>query len=277
MTNESRIPQGPWGADPATLRALRLHRTRKAYEDRDLLTALIEAEEILEEDPSDTDALEVLGNVELDLVHGREAALVYMTLLELVPDKPAWLAGLAVSRFLNVEFDEAVEAGRKALELDPDLAEAAAYTGLALEHLKQPKEAARYLQTAARLAPTRFPLPVAEGKIPWRRLVAAALARIPEHLGFFFKKVPLVWHQLPDATVLQATDPPINPLVLALYEGTPPEEGDPTQILPRSIRLYRGNVQRFAHDPERLIDDLVESLVAEAADWTGLEDEGGEE
>lgn len=279
MTPENRIPQSTWGTDPATVRALRLSRTQKAYEGRDLITALIEAEEILEEDPDDLNALEVLGNIELDFVHGREAVIIYEQLLELCPDKPAYLSGMTVARFLNVEFETAVEMGKRALGLDPGLAEAAAYTGLALEHLKMPKEGLRYLQMAARLAPTRFPLPVRESKIPWRRLVAEALAGIPEELKFFFTKVPLVWHHLPDASVLRALDPPITPLVLALYEGIPPEEGDPTEILPRSMRIFRGNACRFGHDPAQLIDDLTDGLIAEAADWTGIypESEGEEE
>lgn len=270
MTSDDRVLMGSWGSDLGVLHALRLHKTREAYENRDLVTALVEAEEILDEDPTETSALEVLGDIELDLGHGREATLVYERLLALHADTPEYLAGLAVARFLSADLEGAVEAGKRALVLKDSLAQAHAYVGLSLEHLGRLRDAAPHLAAAARMNPQLYPPPVHPGRVRWKQVLSRAMAKIPEDLRFFFRKVPIVWHHLPDPTLLRTTDPPVSPLVLALYEGTPPEEGDRTAILPRSMRIYKGNICRIAHDEDLLVEDLAAALVAEASDWTGI-------
>ena len=285
-------PPGEWGPNRASIAAMRLHKTVEAYKTRDLLTALVEAEELLDEDPDNIAALEILGDTELDLGHGREAELVFTRLISLKPGMALYHGGLAVSRFLSVDFEGSLEAGREALKLQPDLVEAIAYVGLSLERLGQDQEARAHLDRAAELDPASYPLPVAPERVPWGPLFRAALKKMPPSLSFFFDKVPVVWHQFPDAAVLRSVDPPVSPLVLTLYEGSPPDDplpgremltddldedtaplytsGDAHPILPRSLRIYRGNVCRFAHDLQRLVDDLAQAMVSEASDWLGI-------
>lgn len=242
----------------------------QAYQVRDLHTALLEAEELLDEEPDNLTALQLLGDTELDLGHGHEAALVFEHLVELDAGVARFWGGLAVARFLVVDFAGALEAADRALALDAGLAEAVAYRGLALERLGRLEEAGTMFHRASRLDPKAYPLPVPERRIPWGDLLQAALARIPKSLSYFFRNTALVWQRYPDPEVLQASTPTISPLVLALYEGAPGAETDPAQVLPRSIRLFKGNAARYAHDMERLEEDLAYSLMAEATDWLGL-------
>ncbi len=254
--------------DPGAIAALRLDRTREAYRNHDLITALLEAEELLEDDPDNVEALEVLGDTELELGHGREAELVFTHLLDLQPDEPVYLTGLAIARFLHTDFQGSVDAGLEALSTTPHLVEAHAYVGLSLERMGLFSESAEHLERAAALDPSGWAPPPDVSEVPWQALLEAALEAVPQEIQAFYDKVPIVWQQLPDPTVLRAVDPPISPLVLALYEGTPP---DPELgALPRSMRIFQGNARRFARDLKRLTEDLSHALAAEAADWLGL-------
>jgi len=270
MTDRERAGSAVWGVDPAAIAALRLSRVRQAYEAEDLWTAVLEAEEILDEKPDDVEALELLGDAELDLGHGREAALVFTRLHESDERNPSYLSGLAIARFLQVDFEGALEAARAALERSPDDAEAHAYAGLSLERLGRREEAAAALATATRLDPEGFPPPPSIRRVPWVRILRSALDRLPEEVRDFYRRVPVVWHHFPDPAVLTSVEPPISPFALALYEGTPPA-GDEPRVDPRSVRAFRGNLLRFARDLPRLERDLSLALASEAADWLGLD------
>lgn len=256
--------------DPGAVAALRLDRSREAYQNRDLVTALLEAEELLEGEPDNIAALEVLGDTELELGHGREADLVFSHLLDLQPDEPMYMTGQAIARFLHTDFEGAVESGLAALDKAPDLTEAHAYLGLAFERLGRLDTAETHLGRAAELDPEGWAPPPDIGDIPWQGLLAAAMEQVPESLRGFYDKVPIIWMNLPDPWVLRSVDPPISPLVLALYEGTPTGPGSETGLYPRSMRIYRGNARRFARDMARLTEDLTHALSAEAADWMGV-------
>jgi len=256
--------------DPSAVAALRLDRSREAYRNHDLITALLEAEELLEEDPDNVEALEVLGDTELELGHGREAGLVFEQLLDLRPDEPVYLTGQAIARFLHTDFIGAIDSARRALELVPDLTEAHAYIGLCYERTGMGGLAEEHLQRAAELDPEGWAPPPSIADVPWQALLEAAMARVPEDLRGFYDSVPIVWQHLPDPRVLRAVDPPISPLVLALYEGTPTGPGLDSGLRPRSMRVFQGNARRFARDLERLAEDLGHALAAEAADWLGV-------
>jgi tetratricopeptide (TPR) repeat protein len=283
LTGEDRIASGTWGMDPSAVVALRLSKTREAFQNRDLLTALLEAEDLLEEDPGNVEALEVLGDTELELGHGREAALVFAKLHGIDARRADYLSGLAVARFLDTDFDGSLGAAKMAIELQDENAEAAAYAGLSLERLGRKAEAAPFLRRATELDSEGFPTPVPISKIPWKRVLREAIARLPQPIQDFYRRIPIVWHHLPDVAVLRSVDPPISPMALVLYEGTPPEPDEATgerpEVLPRSIRIFQGNACRFAHEIDQLVLDLSLALHSEAADWLGLpfESEEGEE
>jgi tetratricopeptide (TPR) repeat protein len=260
----------PRRPDPGAVAALRLTRTREAYRDHDLGTALLEAEELLDSEPDNIEALELLGDTELELGHGREAGLVFDQLLELSPDEPLYLAGLAIARFLHTDFLGAAEVAERALSHDDGLAEAHAYLGLSLERLGRFEEADEHLARAAALDPKGWPEPPPIAEIPWTALVRSSLERLPEALRSFYERVPIVFQRYPDLSVLRSVDPPISPLVLALYEGSPAAHEGEEEILPRSVRLFQANVRRFAHDLDRLTEDLSYALASEASDWLGL-------
>jgi tetratricopeptide (TPR) repeat protein len=244
----------------------------------DLVAAIVEAEELLDEEPENVEALQVVGDAEIELGHGREARLAFERLLEREPDRIEYLCGLAVAHFLGADFEPCLETARKALVLDPRSGEAHAFAGLCLERLGQDTQAAHHLKKAARLAPEHFPLAIPEERVPWARVLKRALERLPLRIQDFYHAVPVVYQRFPDVAALHSVDPPLNPLVLALYEGEPPDEDVEEPPLPRSVRVFKGNAARFAHDLDRLVKDLALALESEACDWLNLpmEDEGQE-
>ena len=270
MADRDRPVPAAWGIDPAVIAALRLSRVRQAYEAEDLWTAVLEAEEILDEKPADVEALELLGDAELDLGHGHEALLVFALLCEMDGRNPAYLSGLGIARFLSVDFDGALTAAQEALALSPDHAEAHAYAGIALERLGRVEEASDHFSQATRLDPEAFPPPLPLKNIPWTRLLGRALDLLPDEVRDFYRRVPVVWHHFPEAAVLRAENPPLSPFSLALYEGDPPGEEEP-MVDPRSVRAYRGNLARFARDMPRLEEDFALALASEAADWLDID------
>ncbi|MBN1336213.1 MAG: tetratricopeptide repeat protein [Deltaproteobacteria bacterium] len=270
MSDRDRSEPAVWGVDRASLAAMRLSRVRQAYEAEDLWTAVLEAEEILDDKPDDVEALELLGDAELDLGHGREAELIFARLRGSDERNPTYLSGLAIARFLSVDFEGALAAATAALAISPDDAEAHAYAGLSLERLGRYEEAAGHVSEAARIDPEGFPSPLAVEDVSWNGLLQRALDGLPEAFQPFYRRVPVVWHHYPDPAVLRAADPPLSPFSLALYEGTPPPEGEP-RVDPRSVRAYRGNLLRFARDMARLEEDFSLALAFEAASWLGIE------
>ena len=190
--------------------------------------------------------------------------------LDLQPGEPMYLTGQAIARFLHTDFVGSVSSGLEAIEAAPELCEAHAYVGLSLERVGRLDEADTYLARAAELDPEGWAPPPTIDDIPWQGLLDMAMQKVPEPLRDFYARVPIVWQNLPDPWVLRAVDPPISPLVLALYEGTPTGPGSETGLLPRSMRIYRGNARRFARDMQRLTEDLAHALTAEASDWMGL-------
>ena len=255
------------------LHAMRLERSRMAYKQRDLVTAILEAEELLEEDPNNVGALEIVADSEIGLGHGREALLALTALEKIQPDSVRVYSGLAVARFLDLDFEGAIAATDTALELSPDLPEALAYRSLALERLGDWEGSRAAELRASELSPAAFPLPPEHDEVPWDQVLDEVIGELPELFQRFYGRVLLVWHHLPDIAILSSVEPPLSPMMLALYEGAPPPNGDPMEILPRSVRLFWGNARRLAGNRQYLIEELAEALMIEAADWMALRPE----
>jgi tetratricopeptide (TPR) repeat protein len=256
--------------EPTLLHAMRLERCRDAYRKRDLVTAILEAEELLDEDPNNAGALEIVSDAEIGLGHGREAVLALTALKDIAPDSPRVMSGLAVARFLDLDFEGSLAAADAVLAQDPDAAEALAYRSLALERLGDWEGSRSAEERAAIVSPELFPLPPDHADVEWDEALDAAIAKLPTFFQAFYNNVLLVWHHLPDVSTLSSIEPPLSPMMLALYEGAPPPDGDAIEILPRSVRLFWGNARRLASNLEYLVEELAQALLVEAADWMGL-------
>lgn len=248
--------------------ALRLSKIKEAFESQNLISAVLESEEILDEEPDNIEALAMLGDVELELGHGQEAKLVFSHLCELSKDQTHFMNGLAMAHFLCVEYEKCYEITQSVLKLDPNLAEAHAYAALSLERLNRPVEADYHNSMAETLNPQYYKPPTFD-QIPWDDLLLEAISKLPDYLSDFFDNVSFVWTTYPPPQTLLSNKPNISPLILALYEGRPTEETRELGIYPRSIRLFKGNMVRFSQNFDQLALDLSQALASEAIDWIG--------
>lgn len=265
---------GGWSIDPDTRLALRLDRVRKALEQGDHATAVVEAEELLDEAPDHPDALFLLGEALLELGDAQGAVEAYEQFLQVAqPDDPAHaaaaLGGLAIARFEACVLSGAAEAAREAIRLAPDMAEAHYYLGLSLERVTgRQSEAVAEFVAANRLDPAAYPLPAQLDDAAWKAVVKQAMSRLHPRLITFWDDVPIRLDDLPSMDELRRADPPITPTASGLYEGEPPDVDEAWTQKPTALRLFRRNLARLG-ELELIVDEVASTLENEALDWVG--------
>jgi tetratricopeptide (TPR) repeat protein len=261
---------GTWTVDSSTLVALRLREADKALNEGRLDHALIEAEELLDEQPSHQRALEIVSQAALgmgDVVMALEALNRFV---ELHNPGPRVLQTLAVARFEAVDFAGALAAAEQATGLDSRMAPAWYYQGLALERIGKPATAKSRFKRAADLDPTGFPIPLLWEDLPWAKLLDDAMDATPQPIQVFFDGVPITWADFPAIEDLLENYPPLSPFTDAMYRGQPPEDGDPWVYRPTQVTLFQGNLSRPSHEPEDLVRRITEALMHEAMHWLGV-------
>lgn len=262
---------GAWQIDPDTRRRLRLDRVRAAFERGDWDEVVLEAEELLDEEPDHTEALFLLGEALLELGDWEVAREVYDHRVGLDGvDAPA-LVGLAVASLHLCDLPAAAEAAREAVRLDPGHAEGHHTLGLALERMPgRQGEALAEFSAAAHLEPERYPLPITLRHPDWELAIGSALERLHPRLRTFYEQVPFRIEELPDLAELRSADPPLSPTVVALYAGDPPDDEDPFDRRPDAMRLFARNLGR-AGSLDGVVEDLAGALRDEALDWLGVD------
>lgn len=260
---------GSWTLDDATRLRIRTERIEGAIGERDWHTAIIEAEELLDDSPDNTQALLRLADATLEIPDAEGAAQAYEQYLRRVSDpEPRSLAGLAVARFELCELMGCIEVAREALRRDPEQPTASYYLSLALERTDGPgPESQAAFEVAHTLDPTSFPRPISLADDQWTRVVEEAAAQLHPTLRAFWSGVPLHLGDLPELELLRKSDPPITPTVTALYEGSPPE-GDATESRPTRLVLYRRNLRRVG-TIEGVTREVHRALEGEALHWLG--------
>ena len=155
------ILQG-WTLDPDTRIRMRLDQVRKLLDTMAWHEAVLEAEELLDEEPQHVPALELLAKAQLGMMDAEGAVLTWEQVHALDPTPSAdRLASLAMARFDTTDLVGAVEAARESIRLDSGRAEAHFVLGLALERLPgRSVEAAQALVAASRLDPLAYPFPI---------------------------------------------------------------------------------------------------------------------
>lgn len=272
MHMDDELPTGVWSLDPETRTALRLDRVRRMLRDEDYVEAVVEVEELLDEEPDNPEGLFLLGESLLELREPSIALLAYERFVELTGGDADSLLGLAISRYEVCDLAGAAVAAREAVRLDPSRAEAHWYLGLALERLPGRRtEALQAFAAARELDPTEFPFPLRLSDSEWRGAIGMAVGRLHPRLQSFWDGIPVRLEPWPDLAELRRADPPITPAVSGLYLGEPPTEGDPWIERPKAMRLFRHNLER-ARDPHELLDQITQALQDEALDWLGVAD-----
>ena len=263
-----------WQLDMAEIGALRLQHARRAFDDRDPQLALTEAEELLDDEPDNLEALLIVADAALELGDPAVSRAAFLQAVDLGATSSLVLSGLAVACYELTDLEGCIEASNRAIEAEPGLAEAWYYKGVALDQLGQTDEARVALGQATHHDPKAFPPTRAMSTEDIRSLLAKALLHMPRQLAEWYSRVRFEVHRYPDLGQLRGGEMPLSPSSPALYHGTPPtERQDPWATTPDKVDVYVGNLERADALGADVAQLLAASLRNEALDWLGLRDD----
>lgn len=187
----------------------------------------------------------------------------------------AW-SGRAFCLFDMLSFDQAERAAQRALREDDRNAEAYAVRAMLRERRLDFDGAHRDYIRASRLDPDGWPLPLplSDGMI--EGVVRDTLQSLHPAVRSYLSQVPILLEEVPSAELCMEFDPPAPPgEILGVFSGPSLGDGatDAWTMLPPSIMLFRRNLQRVAHDPEQMVEELRITVFHEVGHFLGLDED----
>lgn len=240
----------PWTVDRAVRVAVLLQAARDALVAGACLEAVALAEEVLEENPEEVEALLLVADAAPRYGHGRVALLA----LEQAVGLGAQSGALRIAALLALGEVEAAlrEGDRVLLEGGEDRARAQALRGQALELLGRWEEADQAFMQAAALRPDLYPLSPRPDSHQWQGLLQEALGQLQAEDQAALIGTELVFAKVPE---------------LAETVNRPPSSHSTRRFLERGpqLVLFQQNLARGAADLGELRQRLADALTWEAA------------
>ncbi len=156
---------------------------------------------------------------------------------------------------------------------DPEDAETWYYLGLLALRRGQRDLAMIHFESAHELENNRFYVPV---EIPPEEIVAlveAMVEEIPEPLRQPLQNVPIIVEDHPSEAMLYGGDPPMDPLLLGIFDGIPLTEPQDLVTSPTRIVLYLENIWLLGYSREVLEEELWVTLKHEIGHYFGLNED----
>lgn len=248
-----------------------------ALDQGDPHTALDLCHQVLESTPNHPGALFLSAEALRDLGATPEAELGYRRVLALTPDHSASWSALSSLYFDQLRFDEARNAVNRALRLDPENPEAYYTRAMLRERRYDEAGAWRDYVRAARIDPYTWPRPTALDQATVEAVVEEALLALHPTIREYLANVAILLEDVPAADVCLDYDPPAPPgEILGYFSGVSLAERsieDPWTTLPSAIVLFRCNLQRIAHNREKLVQELGITVFHEVGHFLGLDEE----
>ncbi|MFZ5479174.1 MAG: hypothetical protein ACOZNI_20590 [Myxococcota bacterium] len=249
MADEIDTPDGAaWTIDPRARAAMLLEAAREALHEGDPAGAVALAEELLDDEPEEVEALLVVadaapryGHAEVGVLAARHAATCGVEIG----------AVLAAAQLAACDVEAALETAESTLARDPRNARAHAVRAQALEVLGRASEAEAAFARAAALKPDAYPPPLAVSPDAWETHLLAALSGLDPDVRDALRRVQLTFEELPALADLRTLRPPPSPTVDALLRGD-------------TISLYRRNLARGLAAESELTVRIRDALDAEA-------------
>ncbi|MCO4743600.1 MAG: tetratricopeptide repeat protein [Proteobacteria bacterium] len=260
---------GPWLLDPETRLQLRLKGLRTSLAQGDFEEAILEAEELLDEEPDYADGLYLLGEALLDANDPEGAVMAFQRHVQLVGDDLESLLRLGLARFEICDLEGAEEVVREVARRRPEDALAHYQLSLILEAQDRRTESVGALMMANRLDPHSFPLPNHWTDAQWSSAIEEAIQGLAPLLRKFWAGIPMRVEPAPFLDELKAEDPPLSPRISGIVLGTPAEAPDP-QGRPEAMRFFQRNLDKAA-TYEEFVEWVGAALEREACEWLGLD------
>ncbi|GDX83093.1 hypothetical protein LBMAG42_49040 [Deltaproteobacteria bacterium] len=219
--SDERTEVPGWGIPVEAQASVLLAEARRLVNDGDLEGAVGIAEELLDHDPGDLDALLLVADVAPRYGHGEVGVLAAQQVRRLGAEVGAIEAA---ALFAACEFEAALEAADTCLAGAPADARAHAVRGQVLEVLGRLPEADEALAAAHALRPEAYPLPLPVADADWEPLLMEALGRLEPEDREAVRRWTVVWHPAPDPALLTSSHPPIPPSTIAVVSVADGEE-----------------------------------------------------
>lgn len=235
-----------------------------------------EALELIEAYGEDTerhsygDFVMLTGDVHWGAGDYEQAYRSYFKVMQHEPDRLDARAAAGVALYHLGRF----AASRVILEMvsleDPEDAETWYYIGLLALRAGDRDTAMLHFETANELEGNRFSVPV---EVPTEELIAlveSMVGEIPEPLRAPLANVPIILEERPSDALLYGSDPPMDPLVLGIFDGIPLTEPQDLVTSPTRIVLFLENIWLLGANREALEEELWITLKHEIGHYFGL-------
>lgn len=227
-----------------------LHLGQQALQGENSAVAMMVAEEILDEEPDNAEALLLLCESAMRCGHAPLALVVAGQLTARGVVRPTLTAAALLA---GARADEALAVADTAVGLAPSDARAHAIRGQALELLGRIDEADEALAMAARIDPRRYPPPFVLDD--WETILLEALSGLTDQDRADARTLPVTFDDTPTLAWLTETGRPFPPVPPTAFGG--PGSG--------GVVLYRRNLVRGADTAAEVVERIRTVVVDELA------------
>jgi predicted Zn-dependent protease with MMP-like domain len=181
----------------------------------------------------------------------------------------------AAAHYELFEMEAARDDGRRALAVNPEVAETHVLLARTMEYLGDVGAAREHADLARELDPERFPDPLEVSDEAFDALVEASLRELPAEVRKHLEELPVLVESLPTRELLAAEQPPISPDVLGLFVGRHLLERTHLDVpgAPGAIYLFRKNLLRVCADEEELAREVRITVQHEVGHLLGLDED----
>ena len=250
---DDRPEAAPWAIQPEAQVAVLLAEARRLVVDGEPEAAVCLAEELLDHDPEDAEALLVIAEAAPRYGHGEVGVLAARQARARGADPGAVEAA---ALYAACELEGALEAADARILTHPADARAHAIRGMSLEVLGRLADADAALAHAHTLRPSAYPLPHRVPAADWEPLLLAALSRLEPTERDAVRGWAFSWHAAPSLPLLASSHPPIPPTTRAIVSVD--DHGTP------QCDLFTRNLARGCADEAELVERLAQALRDEA-------------
>ena len=221
-----------------------------------------------------TDFMMLIGDVHWTGGDYEEAYQHYARVAGMDPDRRDARVAMGVALYHLCRF----QASQSILELasldDPEDPEVWYYLGLLALRRDQKAVAMNHFRHAHELQDNRFPLPVEISEDDVVELVDRMLGELPADMKKALGNVAIIVEPRPDEDLLFSNEPPMDPTLLGIFEGTPHGlQSSEIQIMPTRVVLFYENIALVAGDRETLEEELWITLKHEIGHYFGLNED----
>ncbi len=257
----SEPTERPWFVGADTASAVLLDAAHRQAHLGEYALAVALAEELLDLDPENADALLLVADAAPRYGHGEVGVLAARSAAALGAEPGA---ALAAALYAAGQGTDALTAADDCLARGRDVARSHAVRALSLELLGRIAEADEALARAHALRPEAYPLPFAVAEDAWDGHLLRAIAGLDLHEQAGLRHWEISFHPAPTPEVLMRATPPLPPSSMSsLVQG---EDGRPR------CQLYTRNLTRGCPSEEGVVERITEALRDEL-EW--LADEAG--